>query len=91
MSRTLDAMRKEIESINSELLRVLSQRGALVQEIFALKREEGIDRYDSSREADMLEQLVEQNPGPYPDEIVRRVFGVIFSASLTLSPPPFER
>ncbi len=89
MSRTLAEMRKEIESINSELLRVLSRRGAAVQEIFELKLKMGVGYYDSSREEEMLERLVEQNSGPYSDEIIRRVFGVIFSASLTL--PSSER
>jgi 3-deoxy-7-phosphoheptulonate synthase/chorismate mutase len=87
MGRNLEEMRQEIETMNSEFLGLLSRRGRLVEEIFELKVGGGLPVHDPGREIDMLEQLVEENRGPYSDEVVRSLFRELFAASLTLTTP----
>lgn len=81
--RILD-LRKEVDRINHELLRLLSERGRLVSEIGRLQTELGLSHYDPKREEEMLAYLTQENPGPYPAETIRRLFKEIFKASLDL-------
>lgn len=84
MDERIQALRKEVDQINRELLRLLSERGRLVQAIGRIQTELGLPHYDPKREEEMLAYLTRENPGPFPDETVRRLFKEIFKASLDL-------
>ena len=81
--RILD-LRKDVDRINRELLRLLSERGRLVSEIGRVQTELGQPHYDPKREEEMLAYLTQENPGPYPAETIKRLFKEIFRASLDL-------
>lgn len=80
----LDELRNQLDSINVEILRLLSQRADLVQQIGELKKVKGTDRFDPIREKEMLDKLVQVNPGPFDDNTIRHLFKQIFQASLGL-------
>lgn len=80
----LEDLRKKLDGINLQLLQLLSERAALVQEIGEIKKKQGINKYDPEREKKMLDQLVEHNQGPFNDSTVRYLFKQIFKASLDL-------
>ena len=77
-------LRRQLDTINSELLQSLNQRAAIVQEIGELKQKNGIRLYDPEREKEQLEQLVSENKGPFPDATIRHLFKQIFQVSLGL-------
>lgn len=84
MDERILALRKEVDRVNRELLRLLSERGRLVQEIGRIQTELGLPHYDPKREEEMLGYLTRENPGPFPNETIRKLFKEIFQASLDL-------
>jgi len=80
----MDALRREVEFINHELLELLGRRARLVSEIQTIKTREGIPTFLPEREHQMLVELVARNRGPFPDETIRRLFKEIFRASVEL-------
>ncbi len=84
MDERILALRKEVDRVNRELLRLLSERGRLVQEIGRIQTELGLPHYDPKREEEMLGYLTAENPGPFPDETIKKLFKEIFQASLDL-------
>ncbi|WP_243089459.1 bifunctional 3-deoxy-7-phosphoheptulonate synthase/chorismate mutase [Thermus neutrinimicus] len=84
MDERILALRKEVDRVNREILRLLSERGRLVQEIGRIQTELGLPHYDPKREEEMLAYLTAENPGPFPPEIIRKLFKEIFKASLDL-------
>ena len=77
----LDALRAEMEQINTELLRLINRRGEVTERIFNVKERDDMPLYTPEREMDMLEALVEDNPGPFSGDTVRHLFKEIISAS----------
>lgn len=77
----LDRHRAAIDSLDRELLRLLSERARHAQAIGALKNGPA---YRPEREAQVLRRVQAENPGPLPDDAVGRVFREIMSACLAL-------
>lgn len=82
--QTLSDLRQEIDKINTELLKLLSRRGEIVQEIGFVKAEKGMETFNPLREADMLDQILQNNEGPFSDEVIKKLFKQIFEASMSL-------
>lgn len=74
-------LRKEIDKINNELLRLLNKRAKISIEIGKEKLKHGNPIYDPIRESEILQKLVENNTGPFSDEIILYLFKEIFKAS----------
>lgn len=83
-NQELDQLRNELDIINGELLALISRRGAIAQQIGAVKQKQGVPKFDPVREHNMLEQLVAKNTGPFDDATIRHLFKQIFKASLDL-------
>jgi len=77
-------LRSEIDRINRELLALLAERGRIAQEIGRIQTALDLPHYDPVREAEMLDYLTRENPGPFPNETIKHLFKEIFKASLTL-------
>ena len=81
----LDAMRREIDVLDAELLDLLNRRGRIVFEVAAVKHCEGEPRYyRPEREAALLRRLAAANEGPLPDGEVMRLFREIVSTCRAL-------
>jgi 3-deoxy-7-phosphoheptulonate synthase / chorismate mutase len=80
----LNKLREELDSINLELLTLLSKRATTVQGIADVKKKQGVNKFDPEREKEMLDRLVSYNEGPFEDDAVRHLFKQIFKASLQL-------
>ena len=85
-------LRSRIDEVNKALLHLFSERAALVQQIGMVKAREHLEKFDPSREAQQIEAILAENPGPFSNAIIRRLFTQIFRASLELmkEPPPVE-
>ncbi len=80
----INELRKEVDKVNLEILRLLSSRGKLVEEIGWLQTELGLSHYDPVREEEMLKMITEHNQGPYSNDIIKKIFKEIFKASMYL-------
>ena len=78
MADDIDKLRRDIDGVDDELLRLLNQRAALARRIGALKN--GASVYRPEREAEILRRVAQANPGPLAAERVTGVFREIISA-----------
>ena len=70
-------LRERVDEVDRELIEALSERARIVQEIMVLKAEAGAPVYDPRREEEILQRVVEQNPGPIYDSSMRDIFELI--------------
>ena len=80
----LDKLRKEIDQINQELLKLLNERAKRVVEVGKEKAKSGLPPYDPVREQEILNQLIKKNEGPFSDEAIIHLFKEVFKASILL-------
>lgn len=85
----IQRFRKEIDRIDDEILRLLNERSKSVIEIGTLKKESdsNANLHTPGREAEIVNRLMAQNQGPFPNEAIRPVYREIMSASLSLEGP----
>lgn len=83
----IDALRARIDAVDKKLLALLSERGALVEQVGRRKRKLGLTFHQPGRERAVLDRMVAANEGPYPDEAIEGVFREVMSASLALESP----
>jgi chorismate mutase/prephenate dehydratase len=79
--------RREIDRLDDEILRLLNERSKNVIEIGKLKRQSDANLHTPRREAEIVERLMQQNAGPFPNDAIRSVYREIMSASLSLEGP----
>jgi len=83
----LDDLRKRIDAIDQQILDLLNQRAAVVQQVGQVKLREGLDFHAPHREEEILERLTQDNPGPFPGNAIRSVYREIISACRALEHP----
>jgi chorismate mutase/prephenate dehydratase len=66
--------RKEIDEIDSELLRLLNLRARLALKVGALKKEAALPFCDPARERFVLQRLQDLNDGPLDRRAIERLF-----------------
>jgi len=74
----LGALRARIDAIDDALLKLVSERAAIAQEVGRAKQGERI--YRPEREAQIVRRLREANPGPLSGDTVERLIREIMSA-----------
>ncbi|MDB6135537.1 MAG: pheA [Verrucomicrobiales bacterium] len=83
----LDDLRKKIDALDLELLRLLNERAEVVHGIGERKKEKGLMIYAPEREESVLKALVSKNgalQGRLPEKSVRAIYREIMSAALAL-------
>lgn len=78
----LIALRAQMSQINAVLRRNLNEFFRLSNAIGQGKDKLGLPHFDPVRESEMLHEVLSQNPGPMPDDLLKRVFKEIFKASV---------
>lgn len=86
-NNNIDEIRENIDSIDAQIVELLSRRGKWAHEIGEIKKGEGKKVYVPSREQQIFERLKKLNPGPYEDRALRAVFREIISATRALEEP----
>ena len=81
---SLHEIRKHIDTIDKQLLDLLSQRADLVHEVGLIKKRDGLQIYAPDREEALLRKLVEMNEGRLPEKSIRSIYREIMSAALAL-------
>jgi len=79
MADDIEKLRREIDGIDEELLRLINRRAGLAGKIGALKQGSG-SAYRPERESQILKRVTEANGGPLSAERVAGVFREVISA-----------
>jgi chorismate mutase/prephenate dehydratase len=82
----LQALRERIDTIDEQILQLISARADCAQEVAEVKRaaDPQAEFYRPEREAEVLRRILEHNPGPLGNEEMARLFREIMSACLAL-------
>lgn len=83
----IDSLREQIDRIDRELIRLLSERATCALAIGPLKEALGLPTFDAGREREIMDALLAENSGPLPDSALRYVFTEIISACRALQCP----
>lgn len=81
---TIDDYRKEINRLDSDLLRIFNERASLALKIGEIKKELGLPVYDPEREKRIFEAMSEGNPGPLENDAIIRLFERVIDESRRL-------
>lgn len=85
--RPLDEIRKDIDALDHDLVRLLSRRIELTQEVGLVKGRDGRPYFTPERERAIYERLAEINPGPLPTRHLLSIFREIISAGRAAEKP----
>jgi chorismate mutase / prephenate dehydratase len=84
---SLASLRRDLDEVDREILAAINRRGEIAQQIGHAKRADKSQVYDAAREAEVLEQVAGNNPGPLAAETVRSVFRELISGTRALQTP----
>ncbi len=73
----IEELRRRVDEVDLELIRILNERARIVQEIVAIKGDAGKPLFDPRREEEILRRVAEQNEGPIYDTSMREIFELI--------------
>ena len=76
MTTNLDLaeLRRDIDAVDQQILKLLHERVRLVMLVGEYKRERGIPVYDPARERALLDRLCASAEPPLDGETIRRIF-----------------
>lgn len=70
----IEKARRQIDRLDGEIVRLLSERAEQVRAIGDAKRRLGVPVYQPEREEKVFKRVVAANPGPLDDGAIRRLF-----------------
>jgi chorismate mutase/prephenate dehydratase len=83
----LTQIREEINQLDSQLVQLLNQRARLSIAVGQLKNSGRESVFKPFREKDVLDRILEANPGPLPAEHLQAIYREILSSSRSLQRP----
>ena len=83
----LDNLRKKVDALDKQLVRLLNSRTQVAMQIGKLKNKSGEEIYAPAREKAVMDKVAAVNAGPLPDEALQAIYREIMSASLVLEHP----
>lgn len=88
-SDKISQIRKDIDKLDQTILSAINERAKLAQSIAKIKQETSNEPvyYRPEREAQILRNIVEKNPGPLANDVATKLFREIMSACLALQIP----
>jgi len=82
--KSLSSLRSEIDKIDKQLVELLNRRAEVATRIGQLKDEQGLEVWSPAREEEVIQRVLETNPGPLPDETLRLIYRELMSGSRSL-------
>ena len=70
----LAGWRRQIDAVDLRILELLNERTRVVQEIGRVKQSANLPVYEPKREGQVFLNVTENNPGPMPNDAVKRIF-----------------
>jgi len=80
----IDHIRKEIDRLDNELLRIFNERAALALQIGEIKKQKDLPVYDPDREKRIFDRMQAANPGPLEDNAIVSLFERVIDESRRL-------
>jgi len=84
---SIEDLRKRIDELDHQLVRLLNERAQVVIEIGKLKSETDKPVYAPDREKEVFARLAETNKGPLPDRCLVAIWRELMSGSFVLERP----
>jgi chorismate mutase / prephenate dehydratase len=84
---SLDELRKKIDEIDHQLVKLLNERAQVVIEIGKLKNKTDKPVYSPDREKDVFARIIRANKGPLPDRCLTAIWRELMSGSFVLERP----
>lgn len=81
---SLEGLRSEIDSLDSEIVRLLNERAKVVQKIGEIKKQTSTQVYVPNREKKVYEKIISQNNGPLSSECLVAVYRELIAGSRAL-------
>ena len=75
----LQALRSQIDRVDSQLLRLLNRRASLAIRVGRLKKRQGRHLFDPKREQAILRRVTRANHGPLPPRAVQAIYRQILT------------
>lgn len=85
--KTLTELRRAVDDIDQRLLRLLSRRGRVANEIGQAKSRGSRAVLDAGRERAVIRSILDANPGPLSDASIEAVFREVISACRSSQEP----
>jgi chorismate mutase/prephenate dehydratase len=80
----LKSVRSQIDKLDLQILKLVSERATLAADIGRMKNEQGAEAFAPAREEEVLKNVIEANKGPLDEGTIRAVFREIVSGSRAL-------
>ncbi len=80
----LENLRKRIDELDEQLVKLLNERASCAVEIGHIKKQLKMQTWQPDREAAILRNIVKSNHGPLDDAAVRRLFERIIDEARSL-------
>jgi chorismate mutase/prephenate dehydratase len=84
---SLEELRKRIDEIDYQLVKLLNERARVVVEIGKLKNKTDKPVYAPDREKDVFARIIKANEGPLPDKCLTAIWRELMSGSFVLERP----
>ncbi|GMQ80521.1 MAG: prephenate dehydratase [Planctomycetia bacterium] len=84
---TVEALRRQIDRIDEEIVEKLNERAAVAWEVGRLKNDAGQSVYAPKREQEVIDRTIRLSAGPLRDECIRAVFRELISGSRAVEEP----
>ncbi|MBI5117458.1 prephenate dehydratase [Candidatus Poribacteria bacterium] len=84
---SIDEIRRKIDEIDTELIRLLNERAKAAMEAGKLKEQANTHIYAPGREQQILEQICARNKGPLKNDALKSIYKEIISASRSMEKP----
>jgi len=84
---SLEELRKKIDELDHQLVKLLNERARVVVEIGKLKTKTDKPVYSPDREKDVLARIAQANEGPLPDRCLVAIWRELMSGSFVLERP----
>jgi chorismate mutase len=82
--KTLEDCRRQIDALDTELVRLLNQRADIACEIAGVKVASGLPAYDGKREDQVLARVAAKNTGPLDEQSITAIFRSIIAETRRL-------
>jgi chorismate mutase-like protein len=66
--------RERIDNVDLRILQLLNERTSIVQNVGRIKKEAALPIYEPRREDQVFHNVTANNPGPLPNDAVKRIF-----------------
>src|SRR5699024_2405606 len=80
----VENLREDLDALNLEKLDIINKRAGIVQEIGEIKSKQSTQAFDTVRERDMLNHIIDHNNGQFKNATVEHIFKEIFKAGLEI-------